>query len=345
MQSLALSASRTKPLDDWVTGRLVPVAPASQMLVGTPMPLKPEIEQYLADNAKLSAPNVWEAPVDVLRAGTYARAEISGVPEKIFSVEDRYIPGPTCDLHVRIYRPKNGENLPALVYFHGGGWVLHFLDNFDAALHSLANRTGSVIIAVNYQKAPEHPYPTPFNDCYATLLWVHANAKLLGIDPSKIGVGGDSAGANLASAVALKARDSAGPKIAYQLLFYPCNARDFETDSYLNCSTGYGLSRQGMQWFWEQYLQGSEHDNDPYACPLTASDFSNLAPTIVITAEFDPLKDDGIKYERLLREAGVETHYKEYEGMIHGFVNMGEITPTAKVAISDCAALIRKIVS
>lgn len=309
------------------------------------MPLNPEIEQYLAERAALGAPDVWQAPVGVIRAGTYSRVELAGIPEKIFSLQDRYIPGPTADLHVRIYRPSDQKNLPALVYFHGGGWVVNFLDIYDAELSSLANKSGSVIIAVNYQKAPEHPYPIPFDDCYATYLWVHENASNLGINAEKIGVGGDSAGGALAAAVAQKTRDASGPHLAYQLLIYPCTERNFDTSSYLSHATGYGLSRQGMQWFWGQYLQGTQHDTNPYACPATAKDFSSLAPAIIITAEFDPLLDDAIRYEQLLRESGVQTFYKEYKGMIHGFAVLGTITPTADTAISDCAKIIKTIIS
>lgn len=314
-------------------------------LVRTLMALAPEIEQYLTTRAATGAPEVWQAPLDVLRAGTYGRVTIAGVPEKIFSIQDRYIPGPTSDLHIRIYRPSPGNDIPALVYFHGGGWVLSFLDIYDAELSSIANKSGSAVIAVNYQKAPEHPYPIPFDDCYATYLWVQQNAQSLGINPNKIGVGGDSAGGNLAAAVALKNRDMNGPCIAYQLLINPCNERDYDTPSYLKYATGYGLSRQSMQWFWEQYLQGDEHDNDPYACPTRAKDFSNLPPAIVVTAECDPLKDDGVKYERLLSEAGVRTFYKEYKGMIHGFANLGSVTPVATIAQNDCAEIIRALIS
>lgn len=309
------------------------------------MPLAPEIERYLAERVALGAPDVWQAPVDVIRVGTYGRVEFAGIPEKIYSIQDRYIPGPTADLHVRIYRPNDQENLPTLVYFHGGGWVLSFLDNYDAKLSSIAKKSGSIVVAVNYEKAPEHPYPIPFDDCYATYLWVHQNARILGINPNKIGIGGDSAGANLASAIALKNRDSKGPHMAYQLLLYPCNERDFDTASYLQYASGYGLSRQGMQWFWKQYLQGHDHDHDPYACPSTAKNFSELPPAIVVTAECDPLKDDGVKYERLLREAAVQTYYREYKGMIHGFANLGAVTPVAAIALGECADIIRTIIS
>jgi acetyl esterase len=308
------------------------------------MPLAPEIKNYLAAQAASGTPDVGQAPLSVIREGTYSRIALAGDPQKIFSIHDRYIPGPTADLHVRIYRPSSAKNLSALVYFHGGGWVLNFLDIYDAELSALAKASDSVIIAVNYQKAPEHPYPVPLDDCFATFLWVYQNADALSIDASRIGVGGESAGGNLAAAVALKTRDVSGPKAAYQLLINPCTEKDFETESYRKYAQGCGLTRERMIWFWEQYLQGTDHDSDPYACPATAADFSNLAPAIIVTADLDPLKDDGIKYERLLRKSGVQTHYLEYEGMIHGFVNLGTITTKSQEAIANCAAIIKSIV-
>ena len=308
------------------------------------MTLAPEIEKYLEVRAASGAPEVWQAPVDALRAASYGRIGLIGKSEPLFERSDRYIPGPTSDLHIRIYRPSDQKDLPALVYFHGGGWVLNFLDIYDAELSSLANKSGSVVIAVNYQKAPEHPYPTPFNDCYATYMWVCQNASSLKINPNKIGVGGESAGGNLAAAVAQKIRDTSGPSPAYQLLINPCMERNFGSDSYQEFAKGFGLSRQGMQWYWEQYLQDDSHDQDPYACPSAAKDFTKLAPAILVTAEFDPLRDDGVKYERLLREAGVPTHYKEYKGMIHGFMSLGGVTPMAEVALTDCGTLIRSLV-
>lgn len=309
------------------------------------MTLAPEIQQYLQMRATAGGPEVWQVPVSSLRRASYGRIISAGDAMPLFSVTDRYIPGPTSDLHIRIYRPNNSAPLPALVYFHGGGWVLNSLDIYDAELSAFAETTGSVVIAVNYQKAPEHPYPIPFDDCHATYLWVHENAVTLGINEKKIGVGGESAGGNLAAAVALKIRDTQGPAIAYQLIINPCNERNFESPSYIKYSSGYGLSRQAMQWYWDQYLQGPQYDQDPYACPNTARDFSQLPRAIIVTAECDPLKDDGTKYERLLRKSGVRTHYKEYPGMIHGFVNLGAITPMAHQAILDCAEIIRKIVN
>ena len=171
------------------------------------MTLAPEIAKLLADQKAAGLPQVWEAPLSEIRELTQSRVTFAGKPETIQSIANRFIPGPTADLPIRIYRPNSDQNAPALVYFHGGGWVMNFIDIYDAAAHRLANQSGSVVISVNYQKAPEHPFPIPFDDCYATLLWVKENATELGIDVNRIGVGGDSAGGNLAAAVAIKARD------------------------------------------------------------------------------------------------------------------------------------------
>ena len=255
------------------------------------MPLAPEIKAFLEAAAAAGLPQVWEAPIEVIRRNTQSRPALAGTPEPLFEVSNRFIPGPTADLPIRIYRPSKFTER-TIVYFHGGGWVLNFLDIYDASLSRLANKSESTIISVNYQKAPEHPFPIPFDDCYATLLWVLQNATELAINTKKLGVAGDSAGANLAAAVALKARDK-DIAIAFQLLVYPCNDRDFETESYRTNATGYGLSTQAMKWFWQQYLQGDAHHQNPYAVPMQAKDFSNLAPAIVITAEYDPLLSDG----------------------------------------------------
>jgi acetyl esterase len=286
---------------------------------------------------------VWEAPIEVIRGNRQSQLAFSGPVEKVKEVVNRYIPGPTADLPIRIYRPTTDTSAPAIIYLHGGGWVLNFLDIYDASLSRLANQTGATIISVHYQKAPEHPFPIPFDDCYATLLWAIENAEALQIDKKRIGVAGDSAGGNLASAVALKARDN-GINLAFQLLVYPCNDRDFDTASYKEHATGLGLTTQAMEWFWDQYLQGDAHDKNPYAIPQRAKDFSALAPAIFITAEYDPLTSDSEKYADALRKAGVTVEYREYAGMIHGFYSSMGVTPTAKEAIDFAAAEIRKLI-
>jgi acetyl esterase len=257
-------------------------------------------------------------------------------------IENKFIPGPTADLPIRIYRPTNNPTAPAIVYFHGGGWVLNFLDIYDASLTTLANRTGATIISVNYQKAPEHPFPIPFDDCYATLEWVLANSEVLRINRQSVAVAGDSAGGNLASAVALKARDQK-IELAYQLLIYPCNERNFETPSYIKNATGYGLSTQAMQWFWDQYLQGDSHDQNPYAIPARADSLKDVAPAIIVTAEYDPLLSDSEQYVELLKASGVDVRYREFKGMIHGFFSNLAVTPTAMDAITFVVGEIKEI--
>ena len=259
------------------------------------MTLAPEIRAFLAAGAAAGLPQVWEAPIEVIRGNRQSQTAFTGPVEKVAEVVNTFIPGPTADLPIRIYRPTTATNAPAIIYLHGGGWVLNFLDIYDASLSRLANQTGATIISVHYQKAPEHPFPIPFDDCYATLLWVIKKAEALQIDKNRIGVAGDSAGGNLASAVALKARDN-GINLAFQFLVYPCNDRNFDTVSYKEHATGYGLTTQAMEWFWDQYLQGDTHDKNPYAIPQRATDFSSLAPAIIITAQYDPLLSDSEKY-------------------------------------------------
>lgn len=304
------------------------------------MTLAPEIKAFLEASAAAGLPQVWEAPVEVLRRNTQGRVALAGKIEPLAAIENRFIPGPTSDLPIRIYRPATNSQR-TIVYFHGGGWVLNFLDIYDASLSRLANQSNATIVSVNYQKAPEHPYPTPFDDCYSTLKWVISHKNELAL-PSAMGVAGDSAGANLAAAVALKARDHQ-IELDFQFLIYPCLDRNFSTDSYRANATGYGLSTQAMQWFWEQYLQGNAHDDDPYAAPQRAQSLEGLAPAIIITAQYDPLLSDGENYLAALQDAGVSVSYRKFEGMIHGFFTNLAVTPTATTAIDWSAQEIIKL--
>jgi acetyl esterase len=308
------------------------------------MSLAPEIRAFLDLQVASGAPAVWDAPLAVIRANTQGRMATSGPVEPIFETVNRFIPGPTADLPIRIYRPTNNPSAPAIVHFHGGGFVLNYLDMYDASMTRLANQSGFTIIGVHYQKAPEHPFPIPFDDCYATLLWVRDHAEELMVDIDSIGVAGDSAGATLASAVAIKARDNRIP-LKFQVLIYPCNGRRFTTDSYEKMATGYGLTTQAMKWFWEQYLQGSEHDNNPYAVPMSAKDLSDVAPAIILTAQYDPLLSDGEEYAALLRRDGVPVLYKQYDGMIHGFFTNMAVTPRSQEAIDFVADELKKLLN
>ncbi len=308
------------------------------------MPLAPEIKAFLEKQAAAGLPAVWEAPLSEIRANTQGRMATSGPVEPVREVINRFIPGPTADLPIRIYRPTDNPSAPAIVHFHGGGFVLNYLDMYDASMSRLANQSGFTIIGVHYQKAPEHPFPIPFDDCFATLQWVIAHSDELKIDRDFVGVAGDSAGATLASAVALKARDM-GIVLKFQVLIYPCNGRKFTTDSYENMATGYGLTTQAMKWFWDQYLQGDAHNENPYAVPMTAKDFTGVAPAIILTAEFDPLLSDGEQYAALLHRDKVPVLYKQYDGMIHGFFTNLAVTPTAQEAIDFVADELKKLLA
>lgn len=301
------------------------------------MSLDPEIADYLRGQADLNLPQIWEVPINTTRKHSQLRYKYIGNKTKIYSTADTYIPGPTSDIHIRIYKPTNSTNLPGLVFFHGGGWALGFLDLYDPCLTRLAEKSGSTIISVNYQKAPEHPFPIPFDDCYESLKWVVDNADKIGVNPLKIGVGGDSAGANLAAAVALKARDEKIVKLRFQMLIYPCLDTNFETVSYVKYSEGFGLTTKAMQWFWNNYLQEEVSEHRPYARPIRADTHQNLAPAIFIAAEFDPLTSDSYKYAEQLSDSGVAVVIKEYPGMIHGFFTLLGVTRQANDAIDYCS--------
>ena len=301
------------------------------------MTLRPEIKKYLDEGAAANPPQAWEIPIASSRRLRMGRVAISGTPEPIYQVEHKFIAGPTSDLPIRIYRPSAQGPLPAMVYFHGGGWVFNTLDMFEQCLRSIANKGNFIIVAVAYQKAPEHPFPIPFDDCYATTKWVFENAESLGIDPKKIGVCGDSAGANLASAVALKARDEGDLSLAFQALIYPCNDYEMKYESATENATGFGLTTKGMRWFWEEYLQSELDKHHPYAVPITAESLKDLPPAIIVTAEYDPLLDDGYNYAEALKDAGVFTIYREYAGLIHGFMIMATVTPEAVIAQHNLA--------
>ena len=222
----------------------------------------------------------------------------------------------------RLYRPSVKTDLGLLVFFHGGGWVIGDLNSHDGVCRSLANKSGHAVLSVDYRLAPEHKFPIPFDDCWASVEWVIENAKSLNINPKKIAVSGDSAGGNLASAVALKARDK-NIELAYQLLLYPCNQKDRDTESMNDYAEGYGFTRYRMTYLWDQYLNGNSDDNNPYAVPQSAPTLKGLAPAIVILAQCDVLYSDGKKYAQRLTDEEVSVSLREYPGMLHGFFSLG----------------------
>jgi len=240
--------------------------------------------------------------------------------EEVASVEDRTISTNGTDIPVRIYRPAGAAtSAPVLVWYHGGGWVIGSLDGSDFGCRLMANASGAVVISVDYRLAPEHKYPAAADDCYHVTKWISEHAAELGVDSSRIAVGGDSAGGNLAAVVAQMARDEGGPTIAFQALIYPVTDFGFGTPSYTDNAEGYLLTKASMEWFWNHYLGTHDDGKHPKASPIRHSDLSLLPPAIVITAEYDPLRDEGEAYAQKLKAAGVSVEAKRFDGQIHGF--------------------------
>jgi acetyl esterase len=244
-------------------------------------------------------------------------------PLPVARVEERLIPGPAGHIRLRLYWPNMAAPVPAIVYYHGGGHVIGSLDTHDLVARNLCAGAEAVVASVDYRMAPEHKFPAAVEDSFAALEWVHANAKKLGADSGKIGVHGDSAGANLAAVVALMARDAGSPRLRLQSLVYPVADYGLVGESYDKYAQGYGLlTRESMVWFREHYLRSPKDAEDWRASPINASSFGSVTPAIVITAECDVLHDDGERYAAALRRASVPVEYEEYPGMIHGFFGM-----------------------
>jgi acetyl esterase len=264
------------------------------------------------------------------------------VPTPVRAVENRSIDGADGDLALRVYRPEADAPTGVLVYFHGGGWVIGDLDSHDETCRRLCRGAGVTVVSVHYRRAPETTFPGAAEDCFAATAWVADHAAELGVDEKRIAVGGDSAGGNLAAAVALMARDRGGPALRFQLLIYPVTAADFETTSYRENGEGYLLSRRAMQWFWDQYVPDLDQRGVPYAAPLAAPSLAGLPPALVQTAEYDPLRDEGEAFAAALRRDGVPVTATRYDGLIHGFFGMQEAVAAARPALAEAVAALRE---
>jgi acetyl esterase len=260
----------------------------------------------------------------------------------VAAVEDLEIPGPAGPIPARAYRPSERRDLPVLVYLHGGGWTICSLETHDVTCRQLANGAECLVVSVDYRLAPENPFPAAPEDCYAALAWTAEHAPSLGGDPRRIAVGGDSAGGNLSAVVSLMARDRSGPRLCQQLLVYPVTDHSFDTDSYRENAEGLLLSREMMQGFWGHYLARADDGRHPYASPLRAGDLSGLPPAHVITAEYDPLRDEGEAYARRLAEAGVPVVQRRYDGMIHGFFGFTDFIDLAREAVDEVSRELRR---
>ncbi|MDT7658274.1 MAG: acetyl esterase [Pseudonocardiales bacterium] len=306
------------------------------------MPVHPEAQGLLDALAEAGLPATEEMTVPNARAATAGFLALQGEPVEVASVQDRTVPGPAGEIPVRVYTPAGEGPFPVVVYFHGGGWVIGDLEVVDQPCRQLASAAGAIVVSVDYRLAPEHRYPAAFDDSYAATVWVGAHAAEIGGDPARLAVAGDSAGGNLAAAVALAARDRGGPELAAQLLIYPVTDFNFGTASYQDNREGYLLTKGSMQWFWAHYLGAQDLDKDPYACPLRADSLVGLPPAYVATSEYDPLRDEGEAYARRLEEAGVAVTAKRFDGMLHGFFWMLAAVPSAAGVLDDMVGVLRK---
>ena len=285
-------------------------------------------------------------PTEARQAIDAMFAAFRGTPVEVAKVEDRKIAGAAGQIPVRIYSPAGAGPFGALIYFHGGGWVIGNIETHDATCRQLTAGAGCVTISVDYRLAPEHKFPAGPEDCYAATKWAADNARSLNVDPNRLAVGGDSAGGNLAAAIALMARDRGGPELAFQLLIYPATDCADETSShreFAQVSPDYLLSRADMEWFWGYYLSPNDKTN-PIACPALAKNFSNLPRAFVITAEVDPLRDEGEAYAEAMRKSGVNVKLKRYNGVCHGFFSMASMIDKGRQAVADASEELRSAI-
>jgi acetyl esterase len=282
------------------------------------------------------------------------RALLQPLPQRVADVKELLADGPHGAIPMRLYRPQAAADMttpsPVLVYFHGGGWVIGDLDTHDTLCRELANRSGIVVVAVDYRLSPEHRFPAAYDDALAAARWIHDHAAELDIDAGRLAVGGDSAGGNLAAAVALGARDARDARdatdrlpIAFQLLIYPATDMRRGHASHVGNGKGYLLTSETIDWFHDHYIDDARHDLDWRASPLLHAGHANLPPALIITAGYDPLRDEGLDYARVLSAAGNHVSYVSFDREIHGFITMGKVLDEANTAVALCAAELRRV--
>lgn len=310
--------------------------------------IEPKTRSFLQKLAREGAPDLDQQTVEGARHGVVESQAIAAKKLEA-DIEDHVLPvGPSGQVSVRIVRPRGTEEqLPAIMYFHGGGWVIGDKESYDRLIREIAIGAHAAVVFVNFTRSPEARYPVALEECYAATEWIARNGEHLNVDGARLAVVGDSAGANLATVVARLAKERGGPTIASQMLFYPTTDAIFETRSYRQFNEGYFLSRNSMKWFWNHYAPDIAVRSEPNASPLRASleQLRGLPPAVVITAEFDVLRDEGEAYARKLSDAGVPTMAIRYLGTIHAFTVLNAITetPAARAAIAQATGLLREI--
>ena len=306
------------------------------------VPLDPRLQAMRDQRERDNVPPLYSMSLAAARTADLASIRDSGgEPEPVHEVTSLSIPGPGGDLALRVYRPASQRPLPALLYFFGGGWVLGSIDTADGVSRALANASGALVVVPGYRLAPEHPFPAAVDDCYAALCWVAGHSAEIGADPSRLAVGGDSAGGNLAAAATLLARAD-GLALAGQLLVYPNTDQLADDERDDDADDPFLFNRRSVAWYRQHYLRGPGDAASPLASPLRAESLTGLPPALVITAEYDPLRDQGEAYARRLADDGVPVDLSRYPGMAHGFFTMAGTLDASRAAIAQAAAHLMK---
>jgi acetyl esterase len=305
--------------------------------------LDPQARALLERIAAAGAPPLYTLPApEARRAYRESRAALAAAPASVEEVRELSIPGPAGALRARLYRPRSGErSLPGVVYFHGGGFIYGDIDTHDVVCRGIAQGTPCAVVSVDYRLAPENKFPAAVEDAFAATAWVAANCTALGIDPARLAVAGDSAGGNLAAVTALTARDRGAPALAMQVLVYPTTDLAAESESVSRFGEGYLLTRESMRWVKRSYLRDERDAADWRASPLRARDLSGLPAAYIVTAGFDPLRDEGRAYAERLAQAGVSVTHESLEGQVHGFLVMGGALAAAGHAIQRIGQIMR----
>ncbi len=310
------------------------------------MPLDPLVKAFLDQMQAVPGPKMSEAGPAAAREMFVGMMQLVGPKDvPVGRTENLTVDSPGAKVPVRVYTPvaAGGNPMPALVYFHGGGWVIGNVETHDGLCRMLANEGGFKVISVDYRLAPEHKYPAALDDCFAALSWVMSNAADIGVDANKIGVGGDSAGGALAAEVAQLARQRGGMPLDCQMLLFPVTQIGDQTSSLREFAVGYFLEKETLDWFYDCYLPAGADKNDPRVSPLRAKDLSGLPPAYVMLGGFDPLHDEGMQYVDKLRAAGVQVTVADYSDMVHCFVYLQAVLPQAHEALASAAKAVAKM--
>ena len=309
------------------------------------MALDPIVKAFIDQMALQPGPKMYELPAPAARLMFAGLMELAGPRDvPIGKTQNLTCPGPGGDIPLRIYTPvaPSAETLPALVFFHGGGFVIGNIDTHDGLCRMLANEAGVRVVSVDYRLAPENKYPAAIEDAYAALTFVETNAAKLGIDANHLAVGGDSAGGAITAVMTQMAKEKGGPAIAFQLLFFPVTQIGEETPSLRNYAEGFVLERAGLNWFYDCYVPKGIERKDPTISPLNAASLEGLPPAYLVVAEYDPLHDEGLRYGEKLKAAGVSCEIVDYPGLVHDFIYFQSVLPQAATALKAAAQAVKK---